>query len=99
MARHMAEEALALHVDGLVEDGEAIPEASSLEVVMAHPENAGAVAILVSLKTEAKRAVRVNITVPEDVLQQVDAYAEANGLTRSGFLVRAAKREIAEIAV
>jgi predicted RNase H-like HicB family nuclease len=93
-ARHMAEEALAFHVDGLVADGEAIPEASSLEAVMADPEISGAVAILVSLKTEAKKAVRVNITVPEDVLQEVDAYAEQNGLTRSGFLVRAARREL-----
>jgi predicted RNase H-like HicB family nuclease len=30
-ARAMADEALALHIEGLVEDGEAIPEASSLE--------------------------------------------------------------------
>jgi predicted RNase H-like HicB family nuclease len=32
-ARSMAEEALALHVDGMVEDGEAIPEPSALEAV------------------------------------------------------------------
>jgi predicted RNase H-like HicB family nuclease len=93
-ARRMAEEALALHVEGLVEDGEAIPEASSLDAVMAEHRHENAVAILVSLKTEAKKAVRVNVTFPEDVLQQVDAFAEARGLTRSGFLTRAAKREI-----
>ncbi|MPZ39107.1 MAG: hypothetical protein GEU95_13820 [Rhizobiales bacterium] len=45
-ARTMAEEALALHVDGLVADGEAIPEASSLAGVMADPENRDVVAIL-----------------------------------------------------
>ena len=35
--RGVAEEALAFHVDGLVEDGEPVPEPSSLEAVMANP--------------------------------------------------------------
>ncbi|WP_064712001.1 type II toxin-antitoxin system HicB family antitoxin [Rhizobium bangladeshense] len=92
-ARAMAEEALALHIEGLAEDGQAIPEPSTLEAVMADAENHDGVAILVGLKAEAKRAVRVNITLPEDVLKAIDAFAEAQGLTRSGFLVRAAKHE------
>ena len=90
-ARRMAEEALALHVEGMVEDGEAIPEPSSLEAVMADPDHKDGVAILVSLKADARKAVRINITLPEDVLREVDAFAEAEGLTRSGFLARAAR--------
>jgi predicted RNase H-like HicB family nuclease len=93
-ARRMAEEALAFHVDGMIEDGEAIPEPSSLESVMADEANRDGVAILVGLKTQVARTVRVNITLPEDVLQTIDAFAEANGLSRSGFLARAARREI-----
>lgn len=93
-ARAMAEEALALHIEGLVEDGEAIPEPSTLEAVMFDPENKGGVAILVPVKTEARKAVRVNVTFPEDVLREIDEFAEARGLTRSGFLARAAKHEI-----
>lgn len=85
-AREMAEEALALHIEGLVEDGEAIPEASSLAAVMGVPENRDGVAILVAVKTEAHRAIRVNVTLPADVLQQIDSYAEQHGFTRSGFL-------------
>jgi predicted RNase H-like HicB family nuclease len=46
-ARTMAEEALALHIDGLVEDGQAIPEPSALEEVMFDPDNRSGVAILV----------------------------------------------------
>ena len=38
----MAEEALALHLEGLVEDGEATPEPSLLEEVMRDPETAQA---------------------------------------------------------
>lgn len=92
-ARAFAEEALALHLEGLAEDGEAIPEASSLETVMSDPVNREGVAILVNAPTKA-RAVRVNITIPEDALREIDAYAEGHGFTRSGFLVQAAKREM-----
>lgn len=93
-ARRMAEEALAFHVEGMVEDGEAIPEPSSLEEIMSAPDNRDAVAVLVPLKSQAKKAVRLNITLPEDVLEKIDAYAEAHGLTRSGFLAQAARRQM-----
>ncbi|MET3581212.1 putative RNase H-like HicB family nuclease [Mesorhizobium robiniae] len=91
-ARAMAEEALAFHIEGLVEDGEAIPEPSSLEEVMANANNRDGVAILVAVKTGAKKVVRVNVTLPEDVLSRIDAFAEAHGYTRSGFIAKAAQR-------
>ncbi len=93
-ARRIAEEALAFHVEGMIEDGEAIPEPSSLEEIMSVPDNRDAVAVLVPLKSQAKKAVRLNITLPEDVLEKIDAYAEAHGLTRSGFLAQAARRQM-----
>ncbi len=89
----MVEEALALHVEGMIEDGDAIPEPSSLEAIMSDPENKAAVAVLIPLKSAAKKAVRLNITLPEDVLREIDTYAEAHGLTRSGFLAQAALRQ------
>lgn len=92
-ARRMAEEALALHAEGMIEDGEAIPEASSLETIMSDAANREAVAVLIPLKSAARKAVRLNITLPEDVLREIDAYAEAHGLTRSGFLAQAALRQ------
>jgi predicted RNase H-like HicB family nuclease len=97
-ARVMAEEALAFHIEGLVEDGEAIPEASSLEQVMSDPDNRSGVAILVAVKTEAPKVIRVNVTLPGDVLEQIDKYAEAHGLSRSGFLAQAAKKAMLEAA-
>jgi predicted RNase H-like HicB family nuclease len=93
-ARAMAEEALAFHIEGLVEDGEAIPEASSLEAIMADPENRDGVAILVAVNTDIQKTVRVNITLPADVLALIDKFAESHGYTRSGFLAQAAKRVI-----
>ncbi|MBW8726621.1 MAG: type II toxin-antitoxin system HicB family antitoxin [Inquilinus limosus] len=94
-ARAMAEEALALHLEGMAEDGDAVPEPSSLEDIMADAENRDGVAVLVPAPQQAVRSVRVNITVPEDVLAEIDRYAEGHGFTRSGFLVRAARDAIA----
>jgi predicted RNase H-like HicB family nuclease len=48
-ARAFAAEALALHLKGIVQDGEAIPAASSLEAILAaDANNRNAVAVLVS---------------------------------------------------
>lgn len=93
-ARTMAEEALAFHIEGLMADGEAIPEPSRLEDIMADRKNREAVAALIPAKTEAPRAVRVNITLPADVLQQIDRYAKMHGLSRSSFLAKAAKAKM-----
>ena len=94
-ARRMAEEALALHIEGMQEDGEAIPEPSSLETIMSDRDNRDGVAILVPVPAKAVKAVRVNVTLPEDELERIDRYAAERGLTRSGFLLRAAWRELA----
>ncbi len=91
----MAGEALALHLAGLAEDGDAIPEPSSLEQVMADVVNRDGVAVLVSAPEVPIRAVRVNITLPADVLEAVDKFAAENGYSRSGFLVHAARRALA----
>ena len=97
-ARAMAEEALTLHIEGMVEDGEAIPEPSALEEVMSDPDNRSGVAVLISVKNAQPKAVRVNVTLPGDVLEQIDKYAEAHGYTRSGLLTQAAKKLMSEAA-
>lgn len=97
-ARAMAEEALALHIEGMVEDGEAIPEPSALEEIMSDPDNRSGVAVLISVKNVQPKAVRVNVTLPGDVLEQIDKYAEAHGYTRSGLLTQAAKKLMSEAA-
>ena len=62
---------------------------------MADPINRDGVAILVPAPEAPVRAVRINITLPEDVLRDIDAYAASNGFTRSGFLAPAARRAMA----
>ena len=95
-ARRMGAEALALHIEGLAEDGEPIPEPAGLDDIMHDPANRDGVAILIPADVKAK-IVRVNITLPEDALRAIDAYAEGRGLTRSGFLLNAARREMAAV--
>ena len=87
-ARRLAEEALEMHVEGMAEDGEALPAPSSLDAIMADPANADAVAFLVTLAEATDRAVRINITLPERLLRRIDARAR----NRSAFLARAAEK-------
>jgi predicted RNase H-like HicB family nuclease len=91
-AKDMAHDALALHVKGMLEDGETIPVPSRLEDIVDDPEYSDSVAILVISAPETKsRSVRVNITLPEDTLRKIDIMAKKRGMSRSSFLVHAAK--------
>ena len=88
-ARSMAAEALALHIQGLTEDGAALPEPSSLEQAAQYPDFADGVAVLVDGPKQSQ-TLRVNITINSDDLAAIDAYASRHGMTRSGFLVQSA---------
>jgi hypothetical protein len=66
---------------------------------MADPHNKDAVAFLVPAAARKDKTVRVNITLPERTLSEIDNYAEAHGFTRSGFIAVAAKRAMASDAV
>ena len=48
-ARRLAKQALALHVAGILEDGEAVPEPSSLDQVLASSDHRALETILVPL--------------------------------------------------
>jgi predicted RNase H-like HicB family nuclease len=94
-AKDLAQEALALHVKGMIEDGDEMPPPSKLEDIMADADYADAVAYLVVSVPDTKpRTVRVNITVPEMTLKQIDAAAKKRGMSRSSFLVHLAQDAI-----
>ncbi len=97
-AKDMAQEALTLHIQGMIEDGEQLPGSSKLEDIMSDPDYANAIAYLVVSVPDAKpRTVRVNVTVPEMTLKQIDAAAKKRGMSRSSFLVHAAQNAIQSI--
>ncbi|WP_029009431.1 type II toxin-antitoxin system HicB family antitoxin [Azospirillum halopraeferens] len=92
-----AEAALALHLAGMVEDGDPIPEPSRLEDVARDPEVEEAGRLLVRADLPGK-AIRINITMDEGLLAAIDAEAKRRETSRSGFLAAAARRELIQQA-
>ena len=85
-ARLLASEALTFHIEGMIEDGEAIPEPSPLDAVAKDPAMKGAVAFLVSAAAGG-RVQRFNITARRSQMEEIDRLAIKNGMTRSAFMV------------
>lgn len=88
-ARELAVEALTLHMAGMIEDGEVIPEPSTLDELARDPAMKDAVAFLVSAEAPEK-TVRVNITARESQIEAIDRLARKAGMTRSAYMVRSA---------
>jgi len=92
-AARMAEEALWGHIGLMGDEGLPIPEPTPLDEIMRDPDNRSGVPVLIRAPApKPARVQRVNITIPEDVLEAIDRFAEERGFNRSGFLVQAAKR-------
>jgi len=91
-AKESAQEALRGHVQVMVDYGDPIPDASSLDDIMEDPDNRDAVAFLIEVPS--LKAKRINISVPEADLPTIDGYASQCRMSRSAFLVWAAKRVI-----
>ena len=90
-AKDMAAEALAIALDMRREDGEPAPPSSSLDTIISNPDFQDGIAFLViNAEPNRNRTVRVNITMSARDLHAIDANAQASGLSRSAFLVRAA---------
>ena len=89
-ARRMAAEALLLHIEGMLEDGDAVPVPSGLDEILTDARYSDAAAVLVNVPTRRPRSVRVNISAPEDVLQAIDRVTD----NRSRFLAEAAREKL-----
>jgi predicted RNase H-like HicB family nuclease len=87
-ARTMAQEAVISHINILKEMHEQVPAPTTLEEIMSCPENRSAIAFLVEVPSH--HTVRINITLPEDVLSIIDRRARRLNLSRSAFLTEAA---------
>ncbi len=89
-AARMATEALELHIKGLIEDGEPIPEPSSLDAIFASDwETKGAITLLVTPREPTGKVLRVNVTFKPPVLRALDGYASKHHLTRAAALEHA----------
>ncbi len=88
-----AKEALLLHIEGMLEDDEPIPEASSLEDISRRKEFKGAIPVLIDVPL-SRYCKRINITIDERLLRRIDQVAAKRGTSRSGFLTEAARERI-----
>jgi len=86
-AARMGAEALEIHVKGMLEDGEAIPDPSTLDDI---EREAKCTPVLVPLKMGTGKVVRVNVTFAEDVLAAIDDGALQRNVSRSALLAQAA---------
>jgi predicted RNase H-like HicB family nuclease len=89
-AHRLAAEALALHIAGMIEDGEPIPDPSTLDALAEDPAMQHAVAFLVHVAPEAERTVRINITARAKQVDLIDQLAAEVGMTRSAYMVQSA---------
>jgi predicted RNase H-like HicB family nuclease len=85
-----AQEALSGHVALMIADGDALPKPTSLEEVTAGKESSTVAITLVPVVLPG-RARRVNVTLDEALLEEIDQISD----NRSGFLAEAARAELA----
>ncbi len=91
-AIRMGTEAIELHLEGIMADGEQFPIPSPIAELKTKREWRGAVWALVEINPiKLSGAVRrINITLPERVLRRIDATATRLGESRSGIIARLA---------
>lgn len=97
-AANNAIEAIECHVEGLLMDGEIVPLGTAIEVHKESPDFADAFVWMfvdVDLSKLSGKSRRFNVTMPERILKQVDAFVEVRTVTRSGLLAEAAIEYIA----
>jgi predicted RNase H-like HicB family nuclease len=90
----MVREAIELHLEGLIAEGEPIPQPGRIEQYKDDPEYRDGIWALVSIQPSSLRqsAKRVSVTIPERVLDAMDQYAKGHDQTRSGLIVEAVAR-------
>jgi predicted RNase H-like HicB family nuclease len=99
-ALESVKEAILCHAEGLMMDNEPVPSPTSIENHMNNElYNDGIWAVVkVDMSKISGKAKRVNITIPERLLSQVDNYARKKGETRSGLFLTAALEYISQHA-
>lgn len=92
----LAQEAVEAHFFG---DSDAIPVASTPDHWATSKEYKGGFWMLVDidLSKVSTKAVRLNISLPENLVHRIDASARERHMSRSAFLAKAAEREMATV--
>ena len=91
----MVQEAAEVWCDG--EDMD-LPEPTALEELATNTDFTGGMWMLIDVDVSRldvrsnQKPMRINISMPQGLVHQIDAAARASGATRSGFLAKAARQ-------
>lgn len=92
------QEALSLHYEGLVADGDPLPQVREIDAHIDNSDYAGGVWGIVEFDITPYfgKSVRFNATLPEQLLERIDQTVRRDRRysSRSGFLAAAALREL-----
>ena len=90
-ALSMGKEAIECHIEGMLLDGEVIPKLIPIEEHRTNPEYIDGIwgLVEIDLNKLSSKSKRVNITLPEYLLNTVDNYAKKHGESRSALLATA----------
>jgi predicted RNase H-like HicB family nuclease len=89
------QEAIECHLD----EGDKIPKPSSIELLINNTNFAGGIWVMVEIDLSAfeNRTKRINVSISESLLHEIDCFVKQKGLSRSAFLARAAKKALQRI--
>ncbi len=94
--------AIDAHLDYVTEKGHPVPEAQDISTHMGDEDCQGGIwaYVDIDLSKYDGRAVKLNITLPQNLLAKIDAYVELHKeySSRSGFLADLARRELQKSA-
>lgn len=93
--RKNAKEGLIAHIELMIEEGESMPKASSLDKVMKLADAKGCIPLIISIIAPSGKAQRINITMDTALLHALDLAANSQHKTRSALLAEAAQRLLA----
>ena len=89
-----ARKALVFHMEGMFDASEPIPKLTSLEEILKNPENKTAIPALIRIVVLSGHIKRLNISMDQGLLTEVDKAAKLTGRNRSEFLADAVKQAL-----
>ncbi len=96
LALENAREGIIFHIEGLLDTGEPLPHATSLEKIKKMPEyKTEIIPALVRIVSPTGHLKRLNISMDTGLVTEIDTAARKIGKTRSEFLADAAKQMLA----
>lgn len=93
-----AHEAIECHIEGLLLDNESLPLKKSIEEHLEDPEFEGGLLAMIEVDISklSGKTTRINVSLPERFLKQIDDFTDRHGGNRSAFLLDAAMAYMSE---